>query len=356
MEFSQKVPIFKEFLIENSIDFEQILQLENLILNKISWNIDMLTPNEICLLFIKDLNSSENFNKFLNSNFHSCLLQILEYSFSVWDIYLRFDLYIITFSCLFITLEFSEDNHWVPSGFYEYFSDEDLNSIANCCFFLKQEFIKSDESNIHKTFPNNYYSDSFLNKQRLNISNHENNNNIDFTYKCNDNLKCIDSHPSNLLNNIISQLIPINEEIGLIENYRDKENFVDFYKENFENYCNEIHLNNKSQDGLDNIDEDQIYKFKRNYYFNKKIVENNFQSINQNLEILSNNNYFNENKENFQPVYGNEDKFIIVSKSKNELNNQVGFIQKNPNYINVEDVNESYNKNRNKKSNIFIIN
>lgn len=127
-------------------------------LNKTSWEIDLITPSEIVLSIAKDFFPAESFSKFQSSQIYQYFLNMLYYALSDRTIYLKFDLFIITLTCFIFAIEFSNclQSDLIIEILFKLFDNEDKTIIIECYEFIKNEISAINNKNeAEDSFDNN---------------------------------------------------------------------------------------------------------------------------------------------------------------------------------------------------------
>lgn len=190
-------------LLEQEIDFEFILQLEVVIMNKCSWNLDLITPNEIVLNIGNDLFPSSS-TKFESTEIYRNFTNIIEMCFLEWEIYRRFSLFSITLSSLLISFEIEQEASFAQSLKSQMLPSE-LDLVNKCTEMIMEEVNGNGENNIsgiynensqNKDADTNFISEEDYNENNENPEMNENDiNNInnDFFYFKDDNYPISDA-------------------------------------------------------------------------------------------------------------------------------------------------------------------
>lgn len=145
----------KEKIIENNINFENIINLEKYLLNSFCWKINLITPYEISIsIILANINLLE---KTSFEEFSSSCLDFLKFSNNNFSIYKQYNPFIITVSCLFLVSEIYNEENFI--NFIKNFYLEKINlrkeilEIKKCCIFIK--IIADSEDNIHNNYDSN---------------------------------------------------------------------------------------------------------------------------------------------------------------------------------------------------------
>jgi len=147
----------------------------------LSWSINLITPSEIILNVAKEIHScfaSENSLEFPLGRVYEAFLIILNFSFSEYNIYRKFDLYTLAISCLIIAIENDSDSAFA-AFLMANFSEED-NFYITCCYQKIKIQIETGEDGKTET--------NFTTEEEDNISNNEKSENEDFLNINNSNL------------------------------------------------------------------------------------------------------------------------------------------------------------------------
>lgn len=129
----------KEKIIENNINFENIINLEKFLLNSFYWKINLITPYDINMSIIlanRNLLEKASFEEFTSS-----CLDFLKFSNNNFTIYKQYNPFIITVSCLILVAEIYNEENFI--NFFNNFYLEKCNlkeeiiEIKKCCLFIK---------------------------------------------------------------------------------------------------------------------------------------------------------------------------------------------------------------------------
>jgi len=193
------------------LNFDEILDMERLLLNKINWNINLETPYEFIYQLLREIS---NYNNIKNNNLFEIFNSVMDlicYCFCDINVYSFYNQYVISISCLIIELEFL-------------FESKILNDLKN--FILKNLFCNQTIIDIQNCI--------IIIKNNLNyLNNKQENPNIvsDGSYTFNENVleKFDNIHIENSVNN--SNLSTLDLDI-----YSNINNFNDNFTNNFSNY------------------------------------------------------------------------------------------------------------------------
>lgn len=167
-------------MLEKNIDYESIVGLEELILNRLSWRIPIFSPFEFCINILQACYPSFIFeNTFYGANYGKEMqlfqtsIKLINFSFNEFSIYRKFSEFIIILSCIFYSLKQNQED-LIINNLGKYFS-EDLVMINDCNGLIDANITeKGYNSNFfqdnHKDIKDVYYIDSMC----LYL-NHENN-------------------------------------------------------------------------------------------------------------------------------------------------------------------------------------
>ena len=109
--------------------------MEITILNKINWKINTKTPYEITQKILRDFLSNEkNSSKLLDV--YKTYMDLLYFSLNEYDIYSNFNNYVISLTCLHLSLQITDEFNSIKSLLFDFdhslASDDILEFIDNC--------------------------------------------------------------------------------------------------------------------------------------------------------------------------------------------------------------------------------
>jgi len=186
----------KENIIEKNLDFDEILNVETLILNKINWNIFLETPYELIYQLLADISIYfEKEKNYIHDIFNS-IIDLISYCFSKTNIYNLYNQYVISVSCFMIALEIyletdilNEFKNFILNNFY---CNKTIIMINDCISDIKNNFENTNllNNNTHENNENileKYNNCNFIDNQ----VNHSNRSTIDIDantiYVCTNN-------------------------------------------------------------------------------------------------------------------------------------------------------------------------
>ncbi len=181
------LPYLKDKIIENDLEFEDIIYMEMLILNKIEWKIFLRSPSELISQLISDISSLNVLNQNYLNDFYNTAMNLINYCFSDLSIYLNFDQFVISINCFLICLESSSEE--CLSNALKGFLINNLQSLSTiqniqkCKLYIEKKFYTNKNTN------NTYNSDESKNLKGNLIETKVDLNEINLTYISLDNSK-----------------------------------------------------------------------------------------------------------------------------------------------------------------------
>jgi len=142
----------KEIIIEQkNMDFMFVLELEQIILDNVKWNLNLQTPFEIVICLFKELYPETKI--FILNNEATCeyeavnnrfqiALSLIKFGINEFSIYKKYNEYIITISSLLYMLKIEDEIHQMQ--IVKQIFEEDLELIDECMLKIDAEFNKEE--------------------------------------------------------------------------------------------------------------------------------------------------------------------------------------------------------------------
>jgi len=168
-----------ETVIENNLNFEEIIEFEMLILNKLNWRIFLENPFEFIYLILSELSKKFNCNENQSNEIFNSIVDLLSFCFSELSIYINFNQFEISITCFLLVLEIYFEEHLLgefKDSIIDLINCEiTLNNINNCKLIIQTKFIGDVNHNNNQVIYCEYAKDK---GEELTINKFDNAGNI----------------------------------------------------------------------------------------------------------------------------------------------------------------------------------
>lgn len=127
-------------ICERGLDLNTVYFCEQVILNKVSWKINLNTPEEIILLIFKPNSNDSNMTNILE---HANLW--IGFCMDEFIVYSKYDQFVITVACIVLTYEQMELE---IKNIGLCLNAEEIEEVKNCVESIKQAYIYSDNTEV----------------------------------------------------------------------------------------------------------------------------------------------------------------------------------------------------------------